>query len=394
MSIRLITIRALQPEPAQTELNTLLATERVVTIQREFVGDGSNSFWAFCVEVADGPGPLPDVLKTGPGRGVLSGRAAPAIDYKQVLSEADFAVFAGLRDWRKQAAQAEGVPVYAVFTNEQLAEIARRGIGTLADLADIDGIGAAKRALAPGVFACRRGGGVHRAVQAVQSGLQRWPWVVQVDVDGFFPSIDHGVLLAQLRRLFKGEAFLALLARIVMPGVGPRMGVAACAIGDNEGRGLPIGSLTSQHFANHYLGVADRLLASLPGVHAPVRYMDDIVWFCESADVARSSLAQLRGLLIDALHLRLKDKVIVRSCSQGLVFCGYRIKPGVILPGRRKRRRFGQSVQRLKVAGAAGLAPMADLQRAHDVLQSGLLPAESRGLRRRLWWPAAGEGRL
>ena len=52
----------------------------------------------------------------------------PRVDYKQVLSEADFALFAELRSWRKGPRRAEGVPVYAVFTNEQLAEIVRRRV--------------------------------------------------------------------------------------------------------------------------------------------------------------------------------------------------------------------------------------------------------------------------
>ena len=63
------------------------------------------------------------------------------IDYRDVLSEADFAVFKRLREWRKQVAAAEGVPVYTVFTNEQLATIVTTrpaslpALGKLADAA-------------------------------------------------------------------------------------------------------------------------------------------------------------------------------------------------------------------------------------------------------------------
>ena len=76
-----------------------------------------------------------------------------------------------------------------------------------------------ERALVDSVYACRPGKGVHAAVMAVQRGLQRWPWVVQVDVAGYFASIDHAVLRAQLARLFKGAEFLALLDRIVQAGL-------------------------------------------------------------------------------------------------------------------------------------------------------------------------------
>jgi RNA-directed DNA polymerase len=70
-------------------------------------------------------------------------------------------------------------------------------------------------ALADSAFACRPGRGVHAAVRAVQAGLVRWPWVVQVDVEHCFDNIDHAVLLRLLARRFKGDDFLGLLARIV-----------------------------------------------------------------------------------------------------------------------------------------------------------------------------------
>ncbi|MDZ7811637.1 MAG: hypothetical protein U5L74_00305 [Ideonella sp.] len=63
-----------------------------------------------------------------------------------------------------------------------------------------------ERALVNSSFACRPGKGVHAAVAAVQRGLQRWPWVVQVDVAGYFGSIQHRLLMQQLGRLFKDDA--------------------------------------------------------------------------------------------------------------------------------------------------------------------------------------------
>ena len=231
-----------------------------------------------------------------------------------------------------------------------------------------------EQALTDVAFACRPGRGVHAAVAAVQRGLQHQPWVVQVDVDGYFPSIDHAALLALLARRFKGPGFLALLARIVDAGsVAP-------------GRGLPIGALTSQHFANAYLGSADRLLLAQPGVHGAVRYMDDMVWFCASRQAAQHSLAALRAHLADALKLQLKAGVVLRPSDQGLRFCGFRIRPGLVLPGARKLLRYRAVVRRLRAAEQVGW-PAALLQRAHDANQSALLPAQSLRWRQRLWWP-------
>lgn len=139
-------IPALNSRDAQDELNRVCAGRRVVAVERQFVAAGLDSFWAFCVTVAPGAGPLPDALKTPEHRSGSRGNGAASarVDYKQVLSEADFAVFADLRAWRKEAAEQDGVPVYAVFTNEQLAEMARQRVGAIADLGAIDGIGPAR----------------------------------------------------------------------------------------------------------------------------------------------------------------------------------------------------------------------------------------------------------
>lgn len=147
MSIHCFAVPALHPEPAQTELNAFLARERVLAVQRQFMADGVNSCWVFCVELASGPGPLPDALRAAGSRGAAAAGGAArgqAVDYKQVLSEPEFADFAALRDLRKQLAQAEGVPVYAVFSNEQLAAIATQRVASRSALGQIDGIGPAR----------------------------------------------------------------------------------------------------------------------------------------------------------------------------------------------------------------------------------------------------------
>lgn len=66
------------------------------------------------------------------------------VDYKEVLSPEDFALFAKLRDWRKATAEQEGIPVYAVLTNEQLAAITTKRPGSISQLREVEGIGEAK----------------------------------------------------------------------------------------------------------------------------------------------------------------------------------------------------------------------------------------------------------
>lgn len=71
-------------------------------------------------------------------------RVKNRIDYKQVLSPEDFAVFVKLRDWRKQQAEEFGVPVYTIFTNQQLAEMVTLQVTSKTQLRDIDGVGDAR----------------------------------------------------------------------------------------------------------------------------------------------------------------------------------------------------------------------------------------------------------
>lgn len=93
------------------ELNAFLVRHRVLSVDRRWVDQGRDSFWAICVDFLNG-------AKVD-GRSPTTGRSR--IDYKQVLSAEEFAIYSRLRELRKEIAQAEAVPVYAVLTNEQLA---------------------------------------------------------------------------------------------------------------------------------------------------------------------------------------------------------------------------------------------------------------------------------
>lgn len=131
MLLRFFTVPVCDGEVAAEEVNRFLAGHRIIAIDRQFVHDGSNSAWALCVTYVE-----------------PSNRAAAAerskIDYREVLAEPDFAVFARLRALRKTLSDREGVPAYALFTNEQLAEMVQRRVRTTTALREIDGIGEAR----------------------------------------------------------------------------------------------------------------------------------------------------------------------------------------------------------------------------------------------------------
>jgi superfamily II DNA helicase RecQ len=137
LKYRFFHIPALDPAAETEALNRLLGQHRTLAVERHLVADGQASFWALCVvysEAESGPG-APEEAAQG---------RKPKVDYREVLSERDFATYAALRSLRKELAEREGVPAYALFTNEQLAAMVRRRARTAADLAEIAGVGKAR----------------------------------------------------------------------------------------------------------------------------------------------------------------------------------------------------------------------------------------------------------
>lgn len=132
MKYRFFMVPAHAPEAAQEELNRFCGGQRIVSVDKQFVQDADRSYWAFCVGYLDGPEGAPKAATKG------------KVDYREVLNEQDFAVFAKLRALRKELADGEGIPAYAVLTNEQLAELVQRRVHSAAALRDIAGVGDAR----------------------------------------------------------------------------------------------------------------------------------------------------------------------------------------------------------------------------------------------------------
>ncbi len=110
--------------------NTFLRSKKILKLNHQFVADGANSYWSVLVEYLE-------------STGKNNNEKRERIDYRKVLSPEDFSVFDRLRKARKKFAERDGVPVYTVFTNEQLAKIVTEKITTPAELKKIDGVGQA-----------------------------------------------------------------------------------------------------------------------------------------------------------------------------------------------------------------------------------------------------------
>ncbi len=136
MQLKLFVVPIKNLGGAEAEMNGFLRGHRVLAVKKEFVSDGENSFWTFCVEYLDGA--------TATMGGGTPGNRSPKVDYKEVLKPEEFQVFSRLRDWRKAVAEKEGVPVYVVLTNEQLAQMVQKQTNSKAGLKEIEGVGDAR----------------------------------------------------------------------------------------------------------------------------------------------------------------------------------------------------------------------------------------------------------
>lgn len=198
--------------------------------------------------------------------------------------------------------------------------------------------------LIPHTYACRVGKGTHRAIVQCGRWCSRFPLALRCDIRKFFPSIDHDLLKSKVRRVFKDALLLALLDAIV-DGSNPQEPVSSWFLGDGlftpteRRRGLPIGALTSQWFANLYLNSLDQFVTREIRPGGYLRYMDDFLVFGRERGVlleARDRIA--RFLEGDRLRLHERKSVVIPTRT-GVPFLGWRVFPSFrLLRGANKRR--------------------------------------------------------
>jgi len=140
MQIRVFSIPSWDGEAWTAELNRFLSGHRIEHIERNFVPNGANSFWTYSVTYEA----TAVVAVAGPPR--------EGTDYRAIMNASDFAGYSKLRALRKQMADHEGVPAYALFTNVQLSEMISSRVATLAAMERINGIGPARLAKYAGPF--------------------------------------------------------------------------------------------------------------------------------------------------------------------------------------------------------------------------------------------------
>jgi RNA-directed DNA polymerase len=207
-----------------------------------------------------------------------------------------------------------------------------------------------ERWLIPDTYACRRGKGRVACLQRAQQFAARFPFFLKLDIRKYFDSICHETLKDLLQRRFKDRRLLMLLGKII-----DSYSVA-------PGKGLPIGSLTSQHFANFYLGVCDRFVKEYCRIPGYVRYMDDMALWATSTAELRETQQAVTAFLAERLQLNVKPTPFINRTKRGMDFLGCRVFPTHQALNARSRRRFQRKLADLERALCIGWITEAQAQ--------------------------------
>ncbi len=206
----------------------------------------------------------------------------------------------------------------------------------------------------PTSYANRVGKGTHRALGQCQKHARSYKYVLQCDVVQFFPSIDHEVLRSALANMLPDDSVMWLVDAILHSGVGvlaeeynmvyfPKDNLFSAS----RPRGLPIGNLTSQWWANCYLNSFDQFVKRELGCRAYLRYVDDFLLFCDD----KQTLWQWRAAILKRMQkLRLtihEERALPRPVSDGIKFLGFVTYPEYRLLKREKGIAFQRKLKGL-----------------------------------------------
>ena len=159
-------------------------------------------------------------------------------------------------------------------------------------------------------YACRKGKGSHKAIKYAFSKAKNCEFFLKLDVKKYFDNIDHQILKQKLVRIIKDKECLDLLFDIIDS--------------FSTEKGLPIGNLTSQFFANLYLSELDHFVLEKLKPSGYCRYMDDFLLFCNSKTELLKMYSKIESFCYEKLLLNLKP-FIFGKCKDGIAFLGYKI---------------------------------------------------------------------
>lgn len=183
-------------------------------------------------------------------------------------------------------------------------------------------------------YSARRGKGTHTALKRSVEFSSVNSHFLKLDIRKYFDSVDHGVLLSLLQRRFAENRLIRLFEGIVT------------SYSTAPGKGLPIGSLTSQNLANFYLSFLDHFIKDKLRVRGYVRYMDDFILWADNPWFLERTLKRIIAFLDKNLCLHIKPATINKT-RQGIPFLGFLVFPDRIKPLSKKKNRIKQKLEAL-----------------------------------------------
>lgn len=239
-------------------------------------------------------------------------------------------------------------------------------------------------------YACRVGKGTHAAVDRFTEFARKYRYVLKTDIRKYFPSIDHELLYSKIVRKIKCQDTLWLL-RLIIVQSNAQDPVNDYFPGDDlfepylRRRGIPIGNLTSQFFANVYLNDLDHFAMNVLQCPGYIRYVDDIAVFGD--DKGRLwEIARLMSEFLCRERLSLHgNKTMVIPVAEGIDHLGYRIYP----THRRVRKdngyRFIRKIRMMSNLFNKGRLSFADLNASVQSWIGHAGHADTYGLRRTIF---------
>ena len=184
-------------------------------------------------------------------------------------------------------------------------------------------------------YACRKGKGTHAAARYVFKKARSNNFFLKLDIKKYFASIDHTELKRQLIRIIKDKRCLILLFKIID------------SYYFQENKGLPIGNLTSQFFANLYLSSLDHFILEQLKSACYARYMDDMIILADSVQELKEISHSIQMYIKQKLDLTLKQE-IYGKVSKGIPFLGWEITNNSITVLSKTRKRMKKKLKEIQ----------------------------------------------
>ena len=187
-------------------------------------------------------------------------------------------------------------------------------------------------------YSCRKNKGTHRAIKTLVKMTRKASknnssslFVLKCDIKKYFASVDHDILIKLIKKQINDNDFIMLVLIIIK----------SFKAKNCFGKGMPIGNLTSQFFANIYLDPLDKYIKHELGVKYYLRYADDFILLSSNKEELDNLLIKIEKYLNSELKLVLHPfKIEIRNYYLGIDFLGYIVFPNYIIPRTKTKNRI------------------------------------------------------